>query len=253
MPADEHELSRRAYYASLRFVDEQLGLVLASLNATGALESTFILFLSDHGDAQGDHFLWRKGYPYEISAHVPMAARWPEGWPASVPRGTVVEAVVEVRDIAPTMLHVAGLQAQARTMNGTSLACLLQSPSGSGMGCGAQNGPWRSWIDLEHDVVYNISIHWSGATDGQTKYVFWALTGQEQLFNLTEDRYEMTDVSKQTAYGSVMDLWRSRLVQQYTAEGRGELWVRNGSLVPRPKSQLYSPNYPAQTATPSTW
>ena len=53
---------RAFYYASLSFVDEQAGRVLASLRSSPKeWHRTFIMYLSDHGDALGDHYLFRKG------------------------------------------------------------------------------------------------------------------------------------------------------------------------------------------------
>ena len=68
--------------------------------------------------------------------------------------------------------------------------------------------------------------------------------GDEQLFDLLKDPYEMTDVASDPAYSATLKLWRARLVQQFVNEARGETWVKNGSLVPRKKGTLYSPHYP---------
>ena len=46
------------------------------------IENTWIIFSADHGDGQGDHYHWRKMYPYEFSAHVPMIVRWPANFAA---------------------------------------------------------------------------------------------------------------------------------------------------------------------------
>ena len=48
--------------------------------ATAEWRATFVIYLSDHGDALGDHNLWRKGYPYEQVASVPFYVRWPQVW-----------------------------------------------------------------------------------------------------------------------------------------------------------------------------
>lgn len=88
--------------------------------------------------------------------------------------------------------------------------------------------------------------HWSALTDGQIKYVFRAWADDEQLFNLTADPDETTEVSGLPEYSAELKLWRSRLVQQYEKEGRGNDWVRNGKLVKRTKSTTYSPNYPGK-------
>ena len=49
--------------------------MLDALDAAGWLEETFVVYTADHGDALGDHFLWRKTYPYEASARVPLLVR----------------------------------------------------------------------------------------------------------------------------------------------------------------------------------
>ena len=138
VPPVNATLSRRAYAASVNFVDEQVGRVYDALHATGLLNTTFVLFTSDHGDGQGSHYHWRKGYPYEFSAHVPMLLRWPEAWEQEqqqqqqgqghqrrrkdllaggngaaclLPRGTVIKPplVSELRDVFHTVVDAAGL------------------------------------------------------------------------------------------------------------------------------------------------
>ena len=52
MPEAELTLARRAYRASIRFVDEQVGALMRTLDATGFRGNTWVLFVSDHGDAQ---------------------------------------------------------------------------------------------------------------------------------------------------------------------------------------------------------
>lgn len=244
--AAELELGRRAYYASLAFVDEWVGKLLDTLDATGLTNSTFVVFLSDHGDGQGDHWHFRKSYPYEFSSHVPFIVRWPEHFPAVVPRGSTLDAVVELRDILPTFLDVGGVALPPGVvLNGSSVACLLRAPGAGGPFCPPQGQPaWRQFIDLEHDICYNNSNHWSAMTDGQQKYVFNAQFAQEQLFDLLKDPYEMMDVSSEPAYSASLKMWRARLVKQFEDEKRGSGWVVNGTLVPRPTGTLYSPNFP---------
>ena len=76
------------------------------------------------------------------------------------------------------------------------------------------------------------------------KYVFNALHGDEQLFDLGTDPRETTDLAADPAHAATLARLRGALAAQYVAEGRGEGWVKAGQLVPRPKSTLYSPNYP---------
>ena len=56
--------------------------------------------------------------------------------------------------------------------------------------------------------------------------------------------HESTDLAADKAHAATLARLRGALAAQYVAEGRGEGWVKAGKLVPRPKSTLYSPNYP---------
>eukprot|EP00929_Paragymnodinium_shiwhaense_P012130 TRINITY_DN11881_c0_g1_i2.p1 TRINITY_DN11881_c0_g1~~TRINITY_DN11881_c0_g1_i2.p1 ORF type:complete len:575 (-),score=79.99 TRINITY_DN11881_c0_g1_i2:150-1874(-) len=268
MPEAEMTLSRRAYIASVNFVDEWVSKIYDTLTQTGLLENTWIIWTSDHGDGQGDMFHWRKGFPYEFSAHVPLLLRWPESWKstqrmqqAGIPRGSRIDApiVAELRDVFHTIVDAAELSHDAALVpprsstsanvfaeeDGKSLLCLLKDPSGKAHCDYPPNpGPWRKWIDMEHNTVYNMTNHWSALTDGRMKYVYRAGLGDEQLFNLTADPDETTEVSGLQAYAEELSTWRGRLVSQFQKEGRGPHWVKNGKLVQRPWGQLYSPHYP---------
>ncbi len=103
----EMTATRLAYFASVRFVDEQVGAILSSWrrHVDSELSHTLVLFTADHGDALGDHLLWRKGYPLDVTARVPLVLRWPHTFERHVvPRGGEVSAPVELRDILPTLL-----------------------------------------------------------------------------------------------------------------------------------------------------
>lgn len=103
---------------------------------------------------------------------------------------------------------------------------------------------------MEHAQCYNATNHWSALTDGRMKYIQRAWAGDEQLFNLTSDPSESTEVSRLPEYAEELALWRARLVEQFEAEGRGKDWVKDGELVRRTKSATYSPNYPKAPAPP---
>mmetsp|Transcript_8697 Transcript_8697/g.20696 ORF Transcript_8697/g.20696 Transcript_8697/m.20696 type:complete len:524 (+) Transcript_8697:59-1630(+) len=238
---DALNLTRRAYMASVKFVDEQIGSILDLLQQLRLSKNTFILFTSDHGDMQMDHFLWRKTYPYEGSAHVPLWVRWPESQEAGFrPRGQSVRAVTELRDLYPTFLDVVGqwnttMEAQ---LDGRPLTWLLKDKA---------TAPWRAWVDLEHDRIFNVSNHWNALTDGVMKFILYACSGGEQLFNLTADPYETQDLSGDPQQAEALALWRRRMIAQFESEARGADWVQNGSLQRRCASCLYSRNYPQPT------
>ena len=86
-------------------------------------ENTFILFTADHGDGQGDHYHWRKGFPYEFSSHIPMIL-WASNSEASSSHD--IDAPVELRDLFPTFLDIAGASDLIPSdLNGSSLINLI--------------------------------------------------------------------------------------------------------------------------------
>ena len=131
---DTLRVSRQAYYANVGFIDSWVGEVLTVLQEQGLAENTFVLFTADHGDMLGDHYHFRKTFPYFGSAHIPMMFQWPTspasnppaGGMISEPRGSVRGEVVELRDLFPTFMDVAGLPL-SRTLNGSSLLNLLRT------------------------------------------------------------------------------------------------------------------------------
>ena len=109
-----------AYYAMIKLVDDQVGRILEALDETGQRENTLVIFTSDHGETLGDHGLIMKGCRfYEGLVRVPLIVSWP---------GHVVanrrDDLVELLDIAPLLMELAGLEVPAR-MCGRSLLPLI--------------------------------------------------------------------------------------------------------------------------------
>ncbi len=222
--------SRAGYYGNVSFIDEQVGRILAALEAKALLDDTLILFVADHGDMLGDHHHWRKTYAYEGSARIPFLVRWPERLAAG-PRGQVRPEPVELRDVLPTFLDMAGIGG-AEDMDGKSILPLL--------GTDPVNG--RAFIDLEHDICYDKTNHWSAVTDGRTKYIFNACNGEEMLFDLVNDPGECINLAGRTKHADLLTEWRDRLIGHL--QERGEAWVKDRQLQLRPESILHSPHFP---------
>lgn len=110
-----------AYYAMVELIDDQVGRILAALDATGQRNNTLVIFMSDHGEMLGDHGIYWKGcYFYEPLVRVPLILRWP----GRVPAGRRSDALVELHDLAPFVLEAAGLPVPQR-MQAKSIAPLL--------------------------------------------------------------------------------------------------------------------------------
>jgi len=226
--------SRRAYYGSVTFIDEQIGRIMAALKKRGVYDNTLILFFADHGDMLSDHHLWRKTYAYEGSAKIPMILRWPKSMDAARLRGGKLPPPVELRDVLPTFLDAAGATIPNQ-LDGKSLLELVRGRTGN----------WRPFIDLEHSMCYS-NDHWTALTDGRQKYIYYAYDGREQLFDLEKDPGECHDLAGQSSSQDTLKQWRQRMVAHLSE--RGPEFVENGALTIRKKRLLYSPNYPGKKA-----
>jgi arylsulfatase len=235
--AAEVRTSRQGYYGSISFVDEQIGRILEALEKRHLLDETLILFLSDHGDMTGDQNLWRKSYAYEPSARIPMLVRWPTGL-LSASRGQVLPQAVEIRDVLPTFLDAAGVSEYPK-LDGKSLLTLI---------AGKTEG-WRPYIDLEHGICYSPTNHWNALTDGREKYIYHAYDGSEQFFNLERDPHELNDLASEPVAAARFSEWRNRMIAHLAP--RGDAYVKNGRLIPRPQNMPTSPNFPGNKAEPS--
>ncbi|MGH2460965.1 MAG: sulfatase family protein, partial [Chloroflexota bacterium] len=110
-----------AYYAMIEQVDEQLGRIVEALERTGQRENTVILFMSDHGESLGDHGLTQKGCRFfDGLTRVPLIWSWPGHFKSDLRSN----ALVELTDVAPTLLELAGLAIPERTQ-GRSLLPIL--------------------------------------------------------------------------------------------------------------------------------
>jgi len=98
-------------------------------------------------------------------------------------------------------------------------------------------------LDLEHDNCYGPNNRWNAGTDGHWKYVFRATLNQELLFNLDKDPEERFNLATRADMIPVLNLWRSRVAEQFEREKRGEVYVKNGTLQQRQNGFTYSPHY----------
>lgn len=221
--------SRRHYYAAISFIDEQVGEIIRALKEKGMYENALICYTSDHGDMLGDHYRWRKAYPYEGSAHIPFIVKWPGSYPYET--GQRIDNPVELRDFLPTFLHVAQGEIP-EDMDGCSLTLLMEG----------HTDQWRKYIDLEHATCYARENYWCALTDGKIKYIWNFYTGKEELFDLTDDPHELTNRASDKKYKKCLEQMRKEMAG-HLAE-RGESFVKDGVLQIRKETLLYSPHYP---------
>lgn len=111
-----------AYYATVTFMDEQLGRLLDELERTGLRESTVVVFTSDHGYHLGDHTFWQKQNIHEQVIRVPLIVSMPGMNPGRS------RSIVELVDIFPTLCELTGASIPA-SVQGKSLVPILNDPT----------------------------------------------------------------------------------------------------------------------------
>ncbi len=95
----------RIYYGMVKLIDDQVGRVLESLEETGRMDDTVIVFTSDHGDMMGGHgMVWKSTNSfYEEVTRVPLMIRYPKKF-----RPQVSDIATDSTDLMPTLLELAG-------------------------------------------------------------------------------------------------------------------------------------------------
>lgn len=211
------ELIRQAqigYYACITHLDHQIGRLLQELTEQQLSDNTVILFCSDHGEELCDHHRFRKSLPYEGSCHVPMILSGPEKLTGAKP-GQTCSSVVELRDVMPTLLDLAGAPVPDE-VDGKSMLPLAANPSTQ----------IREWLHGEHSNGDN-SNHY--IVTPHDKYIWFSQTGKEQYFNLDEDPFELTDRIADTSCQERIDYLHSCLIE--ALDGREEGYVKDHQLV----------------------
>ena len=226
--------TKKHYYGSITFIDEQVGRIVATLKEKGMYDNTLICFTSDHGDMMGDHYHWRKTYAYEGSSTIPCVMKFPSSVKAVKAPGSVIDNPIELRDYLPTFVELGGGEIPS-CVDGMSLVKLITE----------EQPNWRRWIDLEHSTCYSEDNYWCALTDGKIKYIWFFSTGKEQLFDLVKDPKETEDLVGSRKYRKQLNELRAAMVLHLSE--RGDEWVKDGKLVIRKQSLLYSPNYPVES------
>lgn len=192
-PADEEMIRSQqiGYYACITHIDNQIGRLLQALGEQGVMDNTIILFTSDHGEMLSDHCLNRKNVPYQGSVRIPMIITGPERFIGK--RKKVDEKVVELRDVMPTVLNLAGNSVLG--LDGTSM---LQADE-------------REYLHGEHLADYEKHSNQFIVTKTD-KYIWFPITGEEQYFYLAADPSETRNAVTDPEFANRVRYLRKLLV-----------------------------------------
>jgi uncharacterized sulfatase len=177
--ADKRE-AIRAYYASISYMDWQVGRVLDALEKRGQLRKTIIVFWGDHGWHLGEHHRWHKRSLFEESARAPLLV----AAPGRKGNGRSSQSLVEFVDIYPTVAELGGLPLPAH-LEGQSLVPVLDNPSRK----------WKSAAFTQ--MASQPGIVGRSVCDERYRYIRWeGPYPDEELFDHSTDPREYTNLAR---------------------------------------------------------
>lgn len=190
----------RAYWACISFVDAQIGRILETLDREHLWRETIVLLTSDHGFHLGEHGAWLKGALTETATRVPLLI-WAPG--LDTEQGTS-EALVEMVDLYPTMIELAGFETLS-SLDGVSLVPLLEDPT-------------RSWKKAAFSQLDLGALRGRSVRTARWRYTEWdrGRKGRE-LYDHRADPTETVDLSTTRRARSIMRRLRRFL--------RGRGWI----------------------------
>lgn len=204
MSDDLRRQARQAYYASITFMDAQVGVVLDQLEATGQIDNTIIVFTSDHGYHLGEHGLWQKLSLFEGSARVPLIIAAP-----GVRGGQVCRSPVGLVDLYPTLTELAGVPAP-QAIQGQSLVPMLNDPTTLGRGY-ALTQLLRYRTQGKSGKKVAVADGFSIRTP-RFRYSLWkGDAGGEELYDHDEDPGELTNLAGDPNFATDVERLRSML------------------------------------------
>jgi uncharacterized sulfatase len=197
----------RAYYATILFLDAQVGKVLDGLERLKLASNTSIVFWSDHGYQLGEHGQWMKQTVFEPSAHSPFII----GGAGVKARGKASPRTVEFLDIYPTLSGLCGLSGKPGNLHGASLEPLLANP----------NAPWdRPAVTQVRRMEQGRTVDGYSLRTEKYRYSMWDGTREgEELYDYSADPRELKNLAAAPETADVKRGLRTRLETVLRARG----------------------------------
>ena len=189
-----------AYASLIRGMDKSLGDILDWLEANGEAGNTIVIFMSDNGGLATQPY-WRDGEPftqnaplksgkgslYEGGVREPMIVRWP----GVVDSSSVCDRYLMIEDFYPSILEMAGINQESPAgVDGVSFVPLLKGTGDPSEGRALVWNFPNIWGNDGPGINLNCAIR-----KGDWKLVYYYQTGRKELFNISEDIGEETDLS----------------------------------------------------------
>lgn len=195
------------YLGSIAAVDDGVGRVLDYLDEAGLADNTIVVYTSDQGFYLGEHGWFDKRFMYEESFRMPLMVRYPP----EIEPGTVIDALVQNLDFAPTFLDYTGV-AVPEDMQGESFRRLVSG----------EQGEWRDavyYTYYEYPSVHMVKRHYGVATERYKLMHFYYDIDEWEMYDLQQDPNEMKNIYGDPAYEEVQKDLHSRLEALRTQYG----------------------------------
>lgn len=194
---EEARRCKQAYYATISFVDAQVGRLLDALEENDLLEKTIIVFWSDHGYFLGEKGLWYKRKAFERSARMPMIVAAP-----GLSKGAHTSKPVELVDLYPTLADLCSLK-PPQNLAGKSLRPLLNDPV---------SGDWNKPAYTQ--VWYGPKAWGYSIRTDQFRYTQW-LEGRagRELYDHSNDPEEITNLATDPRHADLIAQLSSQLAE----------------------------------------
>ncbi len=194
-PRKPEEVKReiRDYYASITYLDAQIGRIISALKRSGQYQNTIIVFASDNGLAVGQHGLMGKQNLYEHTIGVPMI------WSGKgIPKNKIAKGHVYLNEVYPTLCDMLGLQTP-ESVQATSIKANILDPEKK-----AHDLLFFAFRDLQRAV-----------SDGRYKLIEYSVKGNRttQLFDLSIDPWERDNLADNVNYNGIKERLRASLLK----------------------------------------
>ena len=176
---------KEAYYATISFVDAQVGRILDQLEASGLDKNTVVVFTSDHGYHLGEHGHWQKNTLFENATRIPLIISAPN----SENKGETSMSPVELIDLYPTLMDLTNINTPQHVV-GKSLEPLMKNVNASVRGSALTR--WRKGYSIK-TKRYRLT-KWG--SNGELGY---------ELYDHKNDKKELINLAGNQDYNEVMD------------------------------------------------
>ena len=166
------------YYATISFVDYQIGRIFDALEQSGELDNTMIIFSSDHGEYLGDYNCFGKRSMHDASSRIPLIIRCPEKFKAD----TICDTPASLVDMLPTIANFADCDLSNIELDGVDLAEIAN-------GNCERKYVYSQFNFGEKGIYMIVSREWKYfySTGEETEYLFDRLNDPREADNKAED------------------------------------------------------------------